>query len=80
MIQCPGRKAHSLGGCNFGTAHEKAIKFLAFSFLDGYIDLTKFQPSPCGSGGNFSEIWSISHGMTPLALTQLNPILHKKKP
>ena len=79
MIQCPGQKAHSLGGCNFATVHEKTIKFLGFSFLDGYIDLTKFQPNPCGSVGKFSEIWSISHGISPLALSQLNPVLHKKE-
>ena len=53
MIQCPGWKVHSLGGCNFGTVHEKTIKFSGFSFLDGYIDLTKFQQIPWGSGGNF---------------------------
>ena len=75
MIQCPGQKAHSLGGCNFGNAREKTIKFLGFSFLDGYIDLSKFQPNPCRSVGKFSKIWSISHRMTPLALRQLNPVL-----
>ena len=54
---------HSLGGCNFETIYEKTITFSGFSFLDGYIDLTKFE-SQVGSGGNFSEIWSSSHGMT----------------
>ena len=64
MIQCLGQKVHSLGSCNFGTIHKKTINFSGFSFLDGEIDLTKFQQNRLGSGGNFSEIWSISQGMT----------------
>ena len=64
MIQCLGQKVHSLGSCNFGTIHKKTIKFSGFSFLDGEIDLTKFQQNPSVSGGNFSEIWSISHRIT----------------
>ena len=52
-------KVHSLRSRNFGTFHDK-IQFSVFSFLDGYIDLTKYQQNPCGSGG---EGWLISHGM-----------------
>ena len=40
------------------------MKFSGFLFLDGYIDLTKVQQKPLWSDGDFSEIWSISHGMT----------------
>ena len=67
MVWCPGLRVHSLGSRNFETIHDK-IKFSGFSFLDEYIDLTKFQQNPRGSGG---EGWLISHGMTQSLLYNL---------
>ena len=58
MVCCPGQKVHSSGSHNFVTFHK--IKFSGISFLDGYIDLTKYQQNPCGSGGKGQLI---SHGM-----------------
>ena len=63
MVCCTGWRVHSSGRHKFETFHDKKIKFLGFSFLDGYTDLTKYQQNPCGSGG---KGWLISHGMTQM--------------
>ena len=59
MVWCPGQRVHKLGSCNFGTVHDKKVQFSGCSFLDGYIDLTKFKQNPQESG---SKCWLISHG------------------
>ena len=64
MIRYLGCRVDSLGGYDLATIHEKTIKYSGLSCLDECIDLTKFQQNLCRSSGNFSEIWSISHGMT----------------
>ena len=51
MVCCTGWRVHSSGRHKFETFHDKKIKFLGFSFLDGYTDLTKYQQNPCWSGG-----------------------------